>query len=96
VLLAILTVLAGCDSADERLATMATENAKRQAEQSRETVQLQQHVAEGTKRLVSAEAESGRQWIGIKPDIELEAVALISSRGSALVIVCLVLITRRS
>jgi hypothetical protein len=59
---------------------MATENAKRQAQQSRETVQLQLQVAEGTKRLVSTEAESRRQWIGIKRDIEVEAAAISRQR----------------
>jgi hypothetical protein len=59
---------------------MAMESAERQAEQSRDTVQLQQQVAEGTKRLVSAEAESRRQWIAVKRDLELETAEVSRQR----------------
>jgi hypothetical protein len=66
----------GCDLPDKRLVNMATESARRQAEQSREMLQLQQQVAEGTKQLVSAEAESRREWIELKRDIEREATEI--------------------
>ena len=78
----ILMALAGCDSPDEKLASMATENAKRQAQQSQVMVQLQQHVAEGTKQLVSTEAESRRQWIRIKRDIEQKAAEIGRQRDA--------------
>ena len=49
----------GCEqNENERLADMAEKHLERQAEQNRQIAELQQQVAEGTKRLVEVDAES--------------------------------------
>ncbi len=67
---AALAALAGCESTDERLVSMATEGARRQSDQSREMVRLQQHVAEGTKQLAAADAHARQEWTALKHDVE--------------------------
>ena len=57
VLLAVCSVLAGCGE-DKRLAEMANENAQRQAAQNQEMARLNREIAEGSKRLVAANAEA--------------------------------------
>ena len=55
-LLPIATILMiGC-SDGERVAKVATEAADRQAQQNQEMAQLNREVAEGTKRMVEADA----------------------------------------
>ena len=57
VLMAACSVLTGCDE-DKRLAEMANENAQRQAAQNEEMAHLNREIAEGSKRLVAANAEA--------------------------------------
>jgi hypothetical protein len=46
----LLASMVGCQSESERVAEVAREAAQRQAEQSKEMVQLQNQVAEGSRR----------------------------------------------
>ena len=62
ILLTLITLLNGCDS-DERVVRIATEAADRQAEQNHELVQLNREVAEGTRRLVEADAMGVFRWV---------------------------------
>ncbi len=55
--LASLVSVIGCSN-DERLVKQAEVNAKRQAEQNEEMARLNREVAEGSKRLVQANAEA--------------------------------------
>jgi L-rhamnose isomerase len=75
--------LAGCGSNDDRLVRLSTENAKRQAEQSRDMARLQQQVADGVKELVANDAEARREWIGVKHDLH-ESLAEVGKQRDAL------------
>lgn len=50
----LISLLIGCGETDPRVAQVALESTRRQAEQNRQMGELQQHVAEGTKQLVEA------------------------------------------
>ena len=69
--LAALTIasLCGC-SDDARLARMAESAADRQAEQNKEMAHLNREVAEGTKRLVEADANSREDFVAIQHDLQ--------------------------
>ena len=62
---------AGCSS-DERLARFAEQAAERQAEQNRRMADLQHEVAEGTRRLVEADAEAREAFAGLHRDLQAE------------------------
>jgi hypothetical protein len=68
----LLSVLAGCDSADDRLVRLATESTNRQAAQSQEMLRLQQQVAEGTKQLVANDSAARREWIEVKRALQTD------------------------
>ena len=61
----------GC-SEDARLVRVAEEAADRQAGQNREMAQLNREVAEGTKRLVEAEAQSRKEVIALQQDLRAD------------------------
>ncbi len=51
-------LLAGCKNNDERLADMAQQHEKSQSEQSQQTARMQHEVAEGSRKLVEADAKA--------------------------------------
>lgn len=69
----ILLVTNGCD---ERVVEVSREAANRQAEQNREMVRLQQHVAESTHSLVEADANARRDFVAVHRDLQSERKAL--------------------
>jgi hypothetical protein len=68
ILILLLVPILGCD--EEKLAKMANENSARQAEQNREMAKLNQHVAEGTKRLVEADAAARKDLIQVQQKLD--------------------------
>ncbi len=78
----LMSLLAGCDSADDRLVRLATEGANRQADQSQEMVQLQQQVAEGTKQLVANDSAARREWIEVKRTLQADLAEVGKQRDA--------------
>jgi len=68
ILMLLLVLILGCD--EEKLAQMANENSARQAEQNREMAKLNQHVAEGTKRLVEADASARKDFVQVQQKLD--------------------------
>jgi hypothetical protein len=60
----------GCQSESDRVAEVAREAAQRQAEQSKQMVQLQNQVAEGSRRLVEAEAQARSEMTALQRDLQ--------------------------
>ena len=67
----LLLMIVGC-SENERVAQIATEAADRQAEQNHEMARLNREVAEGTRRLVEADAEARREFVEVHQDLQGE------------------------
>ena len=63
----LLTLMSGCESDDQRLVQMSREHEARQAEQNQHMAELHKQVAEGSKRLVEADAEA-RQKLAAMQD----------------------------
>ena len=63
--------LGGCGK-DERLAQFAREAADRQAAQNREMSRLNREVAQGTKRLVEADAQSRTELVALQQDLRAD------------------------
>ena len=77
-LLAVLVPL-GC-SDDARLVRVAEEAADRQAAQNREMSQLNREVAQGTKRLVEADAQSRTELVALQQDLRADQTAVNHGR----------------
>ena len=71
ILLALVSLLGGCDQ-DERVVQVATEAADRQAEQNQELVRLNREVAEGTRRLIEADAEARQELALLQREMQQE------------------------
>ncbi len=67
----IIALLCGCDD-DARLARMAETAADRQAEQNSEMARLNREVAEGTRRLVEADADSRKDLVALQQELQSE------------------------
>ena len=74
---ALLTILTGCS--EERVAQISREAADRQARQNETMAGLQQHVAEASKNLVEADAQSRQEMIGVHRDLQQERQRLDTS-----------------
>jgi hypothetical protein len=79
ILLALL-LTAGCGSNDDRLVNMAQDHEKRQAEQNQRMAELQNQVAEGSKRLVEADAESREKFLAIQDNLRADQAAVGQQR----------------
>ena len=66
----LLVPVVGCQTESEQVAEVAREAAQRQAEQSKQMVQLQNQVAEGSRRLVEAEAKARADMTAIQRDLQ--------------------------
>ena len=60
------------DGADQRLAQMAQDATQRQAEQNKQMADLQQHVAEGTKKLVDADAQARQELLQLQRELRTD------------------------
>jgi hypothetical protein len=65
-----LVSLVGCAGEGERVAQVAREAAQRQAEQNRQMALLQNQVAEGSRRLVEAEANARAEITAMQRDLQ--------------------------
>ena len=69
----MMLLLLGCqEPADTRLVEMARESTARQAEQNQQMAQLQQHVAEGAKRLVEADAQARQELLQAQRELQAD------------------------
>ncbi len=71
-LLAVILVVGCSKPPDERLVEMAREHTARQAEQNRQMVELQKEVAEGSRRLVEADAEARSELVLLQHDLQAD------------------------
>ncbi len=69
--------LTGC--CGDRVSSVVREAADRQAEQNQSMAQLQREVAEGTRQLVEADAQSRTEIIGVHRDLQTERIRLDNS-----------------
>ena len=80
VLLALLglSLLIGCDEKDrhKEVAKVATQAAERQAQQNTEMARLNREVAEGTRRMVEADAEARKEIVVVHQEIQAERATL--------------------
>ena len=79
-LLAALVIGNGCNSDDSRVAEVAVEAAKRQAQQNQEMAHLNREVAEGTKRLVEGQAEADQRFQSMQQDLHAQRDQLETER----------------
>jgi hypothetical protein len=73
----LLTIMTGCS--DERVATVATQAADRQAEQNDTMAKLQQDVTVGTRKLVEADANARHDIVAVHHDLQAERSRLDTS-----------------
>jgi hypothetical protein len=71
-ILLILPILGCNDGADQRLAQMAQDATQRQAEQNKQMANLQQHVAEGAKTLVDADAQARQELLQLQRELRTD------------------------
>jgi hypothetical protein len=82
-LIALTLMAIGCgDNENTRLAKMAEENLIRQDAQNQRMADLQQEVAEGSRRLVEADAEARQEIIGLQRDVQAERAEVGVQRDS--------------
>ena len=75
----LICLIAGCGG-DERLVQMAKEHEARQAEQNLKMAELQKSVAEGSKRLVEAEAESRDKFLAMQDNLRADQATVGQQR----------------
>ena len=66
----LLVSIVGCQSESERVVEVAREAAQRQAEQNKAMTQLQSQVAEGSRRLVEADAQARADMSALQRDLQ--------------------------
>ena len=86
--LLILTVILvvgptiGCQNDDARIAEMAQRQADREAEHSRQMAQLQQQVAEGSRHLVEADADTRKELTELQRDLRNDQATVGQQRDA--------------
>jgi len=68
-LMLTLATLAGCEDENSKLARMADDFARRQAEQTQQVVELQREVAEGSRQLVEADARAREDMAALHREV---------------------------
>ena len=77
----LVLAASGCrDDENKRLAEMAERNLERQSQQEIRNTELQHQVAEGTKRLVEADAAAHETFAEIHRDVQAERQSLGAQR----------------
>ena len=70
---ALMLTAIGCDEEENtRLAEMAERHSERQAEQIRQMTELQNQVAEGSRRLVEADAQARQEMVTLQREVQAE------------------------
>ena len=77
--LLLLILASGC-SDSERVAQVALEGSKRQADLDQEMTRLNREVAQGTRRLVEARSEADQQLLAQQHDVQQQRDALETER----------------
>ena len=75
----LMCLIVGCGS-DDRLTQMAKEHEARQAEQNLKMAELQKSVADGSKRLVEAEAESRNKLLAMQDKLRADQATVGEQR----------------
>ena len=78
----LIVLLIGCGETDPRVVQVAMESTRRQAEQNRQMGELQQHVAEGTKQLVDADAQSRQQLAELQRELRTDQAEVSRQRDA--------------
>ena len=76
IVIAIVMMAVGCQTESERVAELATRHASEQAQLSRETVELQTELIEGTRQLVDADAQSRRDFLELEGKLDEQRVEI--------------------
>ena len=71
----LMILIAGCDS-NQRVAQVATEAADRQARQNEQMVRVTDQVAEGSRKLVEADAIARKEIVVVHRDLQAERATL--------------------
>lgn len=73
ILIGPLLLMTGCqEHPDQRITQMALQQARDQAEQSRQMLELQEEVATGARQLVTADAQSRQEIVAMQHEIQIE------------------------
>jgi hypothetical protein len=78
----LICLIARCGSNDERLVKMATEHETCQAEQNQHMADLQKQVAEGSKRLIEADAQSREKFLAMQDNLRSDQAAIGKQRDA--------------
>lgn len=78
----LISLIMGCGSNDERLVKMANDHEGRQAEQNQRMAELQKQVAEGSKRLIEADAQSREKFLAIQDNLRADAANIGQQRDA--------------
>lgn len=78
----LICLIVGCGSNDERLVTMANEHECRQAEQTLRMADLEKQIAEGSKKLVEADAESREKFLAMQDHLRADQAAIGTQRDA--------------
>ncbi len=71
--IALMLTVIGCnENENKRLADTAERYLERQAEQNRHTTELQREVAEGSRRLVEADAQARQEMVALQREVQAE------------------------
>jgi small-conductance mechanosensitive channel len=76
----LICLIAGCGSDDAQLVQMAREHAAQQAAQNEKMAELQKSVADGSKRLVEAEAESRDKLLAMQDNLRADQATVGEQR----------------
>ncbi|MCY2994201.1 MAG: hypothetical protein NTY19_40945 [Planctomycetota bacterium] len=79
---ALIVLLIGCEETDPRVAQVAMESTRRQAEQNKQMAELQQHVAEGTKQLVEADSQARQKLVELQRELRTDQAEVSRQRDS--------------
>ena len=81
--LIFVLIVTGCDpSENERVAEMAEQQLVRQSEHNRQLADLQREVAEGSRRLVEADAQSRAEMVTLQREVQAERTELGRQRDT--------------
>lgn len=95
ILVPVIMIAIGCQNDGDRITRMATQHAEQQAELSRDTVQLQTELVDGTQQLVGADAQARRDFLELEARLDTQR-ALIDRRSEELAKARLELATQQS
>ena len=68
--IAIIIIAIGCQTDSDRVAELASRHATEQSELSRQTVELQTELVEGTRQLVEADSQSRRDFLELEGKLD--------------------------